>query len=209
MSLKPPDDFSGHLLDFYINQFVSQSGLSSRFQSTRFESDFIEVTNSDIIKGAELLKEAGLNPEKKPVIIHPGSGAINKSWHFENFLAVAKELISESYEVLFLLGPAELEKFSVNNINKITNLAKCLKELSFTDVLRLLSRAEVFIGNDSGITHLAAMLGVRTIAVFGPTNPDVYKPIGSNVQVLVNNTEAFATEPSPGSQQELLAAIQT
>jgi ADP-heptose:LPS heptosyltransferase len=166
------------------------------------------VTNSDVIKGAELLKEAGLNPEKKPVIIHPGSGASNKCWHFENFLAVARELISEGNEVLFLLGPAELEKFSVNNIDKITNVAKCLKELSFTDVLRLLSRAEVFIGNDSGITHLAAMLGIRTIAVFGPTNPDVYKPIGSNVRVLVYNTAAFATEPSPGSQQELLAAMQ-
>lgn len=208
MSLKPPDDFSGHLIDFYIRQFISQSGLSSRFQNTRFESDFIKVTNSDVIKGAELLKEAGLNPENKPVVIHPGSGALNKCWHFENFLTVAKELISEGNEVLFLLGPAELEKFSVNNINKITNVAKCLKELSFTDVLRLLSRAELFIGNDSGITHLAAMLGVRTIAVFGPTNPDVYKPIGSNVQVLVNNTAAFATEPSPGLQQELLSVIQ-
>ena len=208
LSLKPPDDFSGHLVDFYIRQFVSQSGLSNQVQNTRYESDLIKVTNSDILKGVELLKETGFNPDKKPVVIHPGSGALNKSWYVENFLAVAKELISGGNEVLFLLGPAELEKFSDIMIKKITSVAKCLKDLSFPNVLRLLSCTKVFIGNDSGITHLAAMLGVRTIAIFGPTNPNVYKPIGSNVKVLANNNAAFATEPSPVLQQELLAALQ-
>jgi ADP-heptose:LPS heptosyltransferase len=208
LSLKPPDDFSGHLIDFYIRQFVNQSGLSNQFQKFRFESDLIKVTDADVLKGEELLKEIGLNRERKPVIIHPGSGALNKCWHIENFLAVARELISRGNKVLFLLGPAELEKFNGTTINKIKGVSQCLRDLSFSEVLRLLSCAEAFIGNDSGITHLAAMLGVRTIAVFGPTNPNVYKPIGSDVKVLANNTAAFARKPSPGLQQELLAALQ-
>ena len=208
LSLKPPDDFSGHLVDFYIRQFVCQSGLSNQVQNTQFESDLIKVTDSDVLKGTELLKEAGLNPDNKPVVIHPGSGASNKCWHFENFLAVAQELISGGNEVLFLLGPAELEKFSDITIDKITSVAKSLKDLSFTDVLRLLSCTKLFIGNDSGITHLAAMLGVMTIAVFGPTNPNVYKPIGPNVKILANNTKSFSKKPSPGLQQKLLTALQ-
>lgn len=208
LPLKPPDDFSGHLIDFYIEQFVTQSGLSRQAKNTQFDSDFIKVTSADVLKGVELLKETGLSPDEKPIVIHPGSGALNKSWHIENFLAVAQELISRDEEVLFLLGPAELEKFSASTIDKIKSTAKCLKDLSFTHVLRLLSCTKVFIGNDSGITHLAAMLGVRTIAVFGPTNPDVYRPIGTNVKILANNTKAFAKRPSPGLQQELLAALQ-
>ena len=121
---------------------------------------------------------------------------------------MARELISEGNVVLFLLGPAEQEKFNSTVVNKIEGVARCLKDLSFSEVLRLLSCTKVFIGNDSGITHLAAMLGIRTIAVFGPTNPDVYGPIGSNVKILAKNTASFARKPSPDLQQELLAAIQ-
>lgn len=208
LSLKPPEDFSGHLIDYYIQQFVNQSGLSEKNPILPFESDLIKVTDTDILKGVELLKETGLNPDKKPIVIHPGSGALKKCWHLENFLAVALELISRGNEVLFLLGPAEQEKFSDTTINKITSVAKCLKDLSFQHVLRLLSCTKEFIGNDSGITHLAAMLGIRTIAVFGPTNPNVYRPIGSNVKVLVNNSKTFAKKPSLELQKELLSILQ-
>ena len=208
LPLKPPDDFSGHLIDFYIEQFVGQSGLSKQAQDYKSEGDFIKITSADILKGEELLKEIGLGSDEKPIVINPGSGASNKSWHIENFLAVARELISGGNVVLFLLGPAEQEKFNSTVVNKIEGVARCLKDLSFSEVLRLLSCTKVFIGNDSGITHLAAMLGIRTIAVFGPTNPDVYGPIGSNVKILAKNTASFARKPSPGLQQELLAAIQ-
>jgi len=192
LPLKPPDDFSEHLIDFYIQQFVGQSGLSIQTQSIQPGEHFIEATHADVEKGTEYLKEIGVDPQKELVVIHPGSGASSKCWHVGNFLAVAQELFSKGNEVLFLLGPAELEKFSDTTIKKIKTVAPCLKDLSFSQVLRLLSCTKVFIGNDSGITHLAAMLGVRTIAVFGPTNPNVYRPIGSNVKVLANNTKAFA-----------------
>jgi len=76
-----------------------------------------------------------------------------------------------------------------------------------TQVLGLLSCADGFIGNDSGITHLAAGLGVRTLAVFGPTNPTVYKPIGPDVKVFATAAAAFADKPSASLQQELLAAL--
>jgi ADP-heptose:LPS heptosyltransferase len=71
-------------------------------------------------------------------------------------------------------------------------------------VLGLLSCSNGFIGNDSGITHLAAALGIRTLAVFGPTNPAVYIPIGPAVKVFANNTAAFAKKPSASLQRELL-----
>jgi ADP-heptose:LPS heptosyltransferase len=50
-----------------------------------------------------------------------------------------------------------------------------------------LKNCSAYLGNDSGITHLAAMLGVPTLALFGPSNPNVWRPVGTHVQVLYNS----------------------
>ena len=92
-------------------------------------------------------------------------------------------------------------------IKDINRIAKCLVDLSLTEVLGLLSCTDIFIGNDSGITHLAAGLGLRTVAVFGPTNPFLYRPIGKTVNVIVSEDPNFAKEPSPILQQELFGIL--
>ena len=207
LSLKPPKGFSGHLTDFYIQHFISQSGLSLQPRQVRHDDCLIKTTEVDIAQGKELLKEIGLVSGKKLVVIQPGSGGTSKCWHIENFLAVAKELGSEGIDVIFLLGPAELDRFSDATIKNISSVARCLTNLSLAQVLEILSCANGFIGNDSGITHLAAALGVRTLAVFGPTNSVVYKPIGSAVTVFAKKTAAFATKPSASLQRELLDVL--
>ena len=207
LPLKPPEDYSEHLIDFYIKQFIAQSGLPIEVKHVQPESRLIQATKADINKGAEFLAEIGHDTGEKLVVIQPGSGALNKCWHIDNFLNVANKLLSQGTKVIFLLGPAELEKFDAVKIRKLKSAANCLKELPISQVLRLLCCTDVFIGNDSGITHLAAMLGVRTIALFGPTRPDVYKPLGTDVTVLVDNSPIFANEPSPELQQQLLDVL--
>jgi ADP-heptose:LPS heptosyltransferase len=205
--MKPPKDFSEHLTDFYIRQFVDQSGSSLQPRQVQPSDCLINTAKADIKRGKELLREIGLDAHEKLVVIQPGSGGPDKCWHLDNYLAVAKELNSKDIEVIFLLGPAELDRFSDAAIKKINNVARCLKDLSLMEVLRLLSCADGFIGNDSGITHLAAGLGVRTLAVFGPTNPAVYKPIGPSVKVFVESTKAFAKKGSAKSQKKLLEVL--
>lgn len=207
LSLKPPKGFSGHLTDFYIQHFISQSGLSLQPRQVRHDDCLIQTTEVDIAQGKELLKEIGLVAGSKLVVIQPGSGGKSKCWHIDNFLAVAKELGAEGIDVIFLLGPAELDRFSDATIKNISSVARCLTNLSLAQVLEILSCANGFIGNDSGITHLAAALGVRTLAVFGPTNSVVYRPIGSAVTVFAKKTAAFATKPSAGLQRELLDVL--
>lgn len=207
LSLNPPKGFSGHLTDFYIQHFISQSGLSLQPRQAQPGDYLIKATEVDIVQGKELLKETGLEAGKKLVIIQPGSGGPSKCWHMDNFLAVAKKLGSKDIEVIFLLGPAELDRISNATIKSISSVARYLRDLSLAQVLGLLSCADAFIGNDSGITHLAAALGVRTLAVFGPTNPAVYKPTGPAVTVFANNTPAFAKKPLVSLQRELLDAL--
>jgi ADP-heptose:LPS heptosyltransferase len=153
------------------------------------------------------LREIDVDLSRKLVVFQPGSGGLHKCWHLDNFLAIAKELVSEGDEVVFLLGPAELSRFREARIKKITSAAKCLTDLSLTEVVGLLSCADKFLGNDSGITHLAAALGIETIAVFGPTNPVVYKPIGPAVTVLKSAAASFTRKPLLRLQRKALQVL--
>ena len=204
LSMKPPEDFSGHLTDYYARQLIDQSGLFLKPLQIQPDDCLIKTTEADTNRGRELLKEINVDSSEKLVIIQPGSGGLHKCWHLDNFLAVAKELRSKGVEVVFLLGPAELERFGDATINKISNAARCLTDLSLTAICGLLSCADTFLGNDSGITHLAAALGVKTIAVFGPTNPAVYRPIGPAVTVFSVDTAAFSEKSSVSLQRKLL-----
>ena len=207
LPLKPPDDFSEHLSSFYINKFIEQSGLNLEFSYDITADNLLKTTQTDIVKGKQFLKESGINPNRKICVIQPGSGAINKCWHIDNYIAIAQELNTKDFEVIFFLGPVELEKFNQTKIKYLQSSANCFTDLSFSEVLELLCCAEIFIGNDSGITHLAASMGVKTYAVFGPTNHEIYKPLGSKVKIFKDDSSNFSKKSSIKKQQKLLTQL--
>ncbi len=207
LSTKPKKDLSGHITEYYIQQFIDQSGLSLQYPQLQLDNTLIKSTKEDKKRAKELLKETGIEHNKKVIVIQPGSGGTKKCWHLGNFLAVAKKLRSRNIEAIFLLGPAELERFGKTTMNDINNVAQSLTDLSLTDVLGLLSCVDGFIGNDSGITHLAAGLGTTTLAIFGPTNPNIYRPIGPAVTVFTNDSATFAEKISTTLQQQLLKTL--
>ncbi|HUS08591.1 MAG TPA: glycosyltransferase family 9 protein [Bryobacteraceae bacterium] len=104
------------------------------------------------------------------VAVHPFSGSPGKNWPLENFRALARSL---PWPVCFTAGPDEPLEGAVR-FNNLYELACWLAE------------ARLYIGNDSGITHLAAAVGTPVLAIFGPTDPLIWAPRGSNVQVLRN-----------------------
>lgn len=208
LSLKPPKDSNEHVIDFHIRQLVSQSGLSIPSWSVPTDSRFIFATQADVRIGRKLLTEARVEGGRKLVAMHPGSGGPRKCWCIENFLAIAAELASEDVEVVFLLGPVESDRFGDTDVrHQINRVGRCLSGLSLAEVLAVLSCVDGFIGNDSGITHLAAAMGVKTIAVFGPTKPSVYRPVGPDVTVFSSSSSTFARRPSARLQRKLLAAL--
>ncbi|MEJ2701028.1 MAG: glycosyltransferase family 9 protein [Sedimentisphaerales bacterium] len=208
LSMKPPKDYCQHLVDFYIEQFVSQSGLSVPARPVLRGEPLIRATEADLDAGKELLREVGFDLGGRLVVIQPGSGGASKCWCLDNFLAIAEALASEGVEVLFLLGPAEVDRLREATIESaIGSVARVLKDLSLAQVLAVLSYADGFVGNDSGITHLAAALGITTVAVFGPTNPAVYKPIGPAVTVFSSSSAAFAEKPSTCLQRKLMQVL--
>ncbi|MFO7974741.1 MAG: glycosyltransferase family 9 protein [Candidatus Hydrogenedentota bacterium] len=111
------------------------------------------------------------------IVLHPGSGSKNKNWPLSCFENLAKTLRTRGRRVQWCLGPAE-EPFL------LSEGIEALSEASLTALARHLASAHAYVGNDSGITHLAAACGTKTIAIFGPTDPAIWAPRGPNVRIV-------------------------
>ncbi len=111
------------------------------------------------------------------VMIHPGSGSAQKNWPFDSFCQLAALLKDDGRSVVWLGGPAEIQL-------PIPGGATSILDLDLIELALRLSAALLYIGNDSGVTHLAAAVGCPTIALFGPTDPFVWGPSGPNVRII-------------------------
>jgi ADP-heptose:LPS heptosyltransferase len=108
--------------------------------------------------------------------VHPGSGSPAKNWPFERFVEAARRL-SPGRPWLLALGPAE------DDVPTLAG-ARLARRLPLRALGAALARAGLFLGNDSGISHLAAACGTRTLALFGPTDPAQWAPVGRAVRTL-------------------------
>ena len=104
------------------------------------------------------------------VVIHPFSGSARKNWPLENFGRLAQRLGMAS-RVYWCYGPHDPQEDEAVRIENLYELGCWI------------SKASLFVGNDSGITHLAAAVGAPVLALFGPTNPAVWAPRGPDVKI--------------------------
>ena len=95
------------------------------------------------------------SPAFGDIVVHAGSGSPKKNWaHFEELM------------------------------NRVEGCVCLPTDLALRDLSHYLRQCRAFIGNDSGITHLAAYLGCPTVALFGPTDPRVWGPIGRRSRII-------------------------
>jgi len=119
---------------------------------------------------------------KRVLVLAPGSGAREKNWPIDFYKAVGEWWKKGTKgEVVIVLGPVEEAR---GERGELWDHAVVVRGLNLAQVAALLLRCDVYLGNDSGITHMAAALGVETIALFGPSDPVQWAPRGSNVRVV-------------------------
>lgn len=111
------------------------------------------------------------------ILIHPGSGGQKKNWPIDRFHHLADALRAIGRDTVWIRGPAEETVSTPPNATHLPNI-------ELTSLADELSRSRLYIGNDSGITHLAAVVGCDVVAIFGPTNPRVWAPRGAHVRVV-------------------------
>ena len=201
-------EFTGHIGKFYIREFINANTLWAAPPEFSTNDVLVQPRQADICCGQSLLQSQGIDPAGRVVIIHPGSGSREKCWHLDNFCGLAETLTRKDMQVLFLLGPAELERFDDEAMQKIEGAGKCVSGVGLTEVMQIIVCADLYIGNDNGITHLAAGLGAQTLAIFSPTDPVLYKPIGPNVTLFTAQPDSFAKPSAKSVRQVVEAACQ-
>jgi ADP-heptose:LPS heptosyltransferase len=147
----------------------------------------------------------GLRVDKPLAVLHAGASKIYKKWPVEHFVTLAASIRARGFQ-LALIGAGELDTHA--NIHIIQALADranaqvgmqgkldtpesavCVdlcNKLSLAELAMLLSRTDLMIGNDSGPSHLASALGVRGAVIFGPTDVDIWRPLGAQTEVIDN-----------------------
>lgn len=169
------------------------------------------ISGQDLDRGRKLAMGGSTcrasGSESRPVVIHPGAGDQNKVWPKENFIFIIRELISRERTVVLVGGKIETPtcasiEQAIKNSNALRNLSG---RLNIGELCGAISAAEVFIGHDSGPSHIAGALGVKSCVLFGPSNPAIWAPRGSNVKVLHFKTGQFKT---PDSVSAVLATVE-
>jgi heptosyltransferase-3 len=146
-------------------------------------------------KGREWLIARGWNGSEPLAVLHPGAGSTSKRWPLPRFITLARHLALEENKLLIIEGPAE--PGLAGEISKELQPAQSIPaaSISLSLLAAILTMCMRFIGNDSGIAHLAAALDLPCVVLFGPTLPQHWAPRGPHVAVLRNtrNCEGCAS----------------
>lgn len=119
------------------------------------------------------------------VALHPGSGSDKKNWPLENWMEVYRHLLANTRvgHVLIVGGESDTRQLATLK-NHPSPRSTVLGTLSLPTLGAVLSECRLFLGHDSGISHLAAAAGAPALLLFGPTDPDVWAPANRDVHVL-------------------------
>ncbi|HMS85658.1 MAG TPA: glycosyltransferase family 9 protein [Nitrospira sp.] len=144
---------------------------------------FIHVPPSAVEEGIACLERIGIPKGRPFVLVHPGSGSVHKCLDPETMAVIIQRLDQKGLVPVVIEGPADQNV--LEHVLKVSNRrVPILRNLDLTTLAGALVQARFFLGHDSGVTHLAALFGVRTVAVFGPTDPDQWAPLGDHVTVV-------------------------
>jgi heptosyltransferase III len=175
-SFPGPNENGAHVTDFIGRQINSLGWMTA----ARFGS--LTPNPQELIAVRTLLQDCGIS--SPPVLIHPGSGGKRKVWPLKNWHDLIHWIKTElSLPVLLSVGPADayLEDFALTMLRAGI---PSIKDLPLSRLAALLSQCGIFVGSDSGVSHLAGAVGVGTIVVFGPTDLCVWGPRGDRVRVV-------------------------
>jgi ADP-heptose:LPS heptosyltransferase len=120
------------------------------------------------------------------IAIHPGSGSSRKNWPIENWLAITSRLLDAESRYRFILIGGEADEAQLAAFESAWRGAPLLvaRALLLPQLAAVIERCQLFLGHDSGISHLAAAVGAPTLLLFGPTDPAVWAPANSRVAVI-------------------------
>jgi ADP-heptose:LPS heptosyltransferase len=161
-------------------------------------------------------RAAALLPTGQPVIgLGPTANWPPKVWSAERFAALfhalEREPLQGAFAVVFA-GPGEAERAMAELLlTALPGAIDLVGRLSLPEVAACLARCALFVGNDSGLMHLAAAAGAPTLGLFGPTPAEVYAPAGVSAAAVVSTStlmQDLSVEAALASATRLVAQVE-
>lgn len=133
--------------------------------------------------------------ERPTVALHPGSGSPSKNWSFESWVDVIRGIAKSKADVHFLItaGEAELERIHQFHdlLSPLDISWEPVSARSLPELASIYRNVDLYLGHDSGISHLAASAGCRGILLFGPTKPEIWAPETDRFEVIASPSQSL------------------
>lgn len=157
--------------------------LQGEFPVGALPSIHLRLPDQVLRAGIDALHTAGIEQGAPLIACHPGSGSRHKCVGADTWGALLRGCRARQFTPVVVLGPADDQAGEALQAQDISEVP-ILRPPSIALLAAILAQAQGYIGHDSGVTHLAALLGVPTVAMFGPTDEQRWAPLGVQVTVV-------------------------
>ena len=157
-------------------------GVLAKLGSTDIPPTRLWLTAELEAKANTLLKDL---PGKRWLALGPGANWEPKIWPAQRFQALANALHDRFDAVILIGGPGDVERCTQVTQGLVLPSVNLACKTDLLEAGAVLARAQLFVGNDSGLGHIAAAVGTATLTLFGPGQPERYQPWGEQARRLV------------------------
>jgi heptosyltransferase-2 len=189
-----------------------------RADDVEVKDDFLEIWTrpEEEESMARILADQGVDPSSRMAVIHPFSAVPQRGWPLENFAELVSRIKRETaYIPVVVGGPHDADMFREMKHLFRDEIVDLVGKYSLRETIALLKRSALFVGNDSGIMHLAAAAGTPLVALFGPQSPVKFGPWSKKAKVIYKGLKCspcrqkFFSEctPSPRQRPACMEAI--
>ncbi|MRR53235.1 MAG: lipopolysaccharide heptosyltransferase II [Deltaproteobacteria bacterium] len=188
-----------------------------RADGVTVSDDYLEFwsTPEEDAAAGKLLADAGISAAKEIVALHPFASNPHRGWPFEDFASLAALLRAQGFVTLVLGAPSDRNAFECVRDLFGQETVDLVGRCNLRVTMALLKRCALFVGNDSGIMHLAAAANIPMVALFGPQSPVKFGPWSSQARAVYRDfpcspcKQKFFTEcePSPRMRPACVEAI--
>lgn len=180
----PQSEEGTHIIDYQLSQ-LSRLGYKAPDKNPK-----LFPSENDLRLATDLFTQRHLGNRSLKVAMHIGSGSRKKVWSASYFAKLSEQLIKNGcVKIILPIGPADEEVVQDYFSLIVSDTIFPLTNLPLNELAAVLQQCDLYVGNDSGITHLATAVGTPIVALFGPTDPKVWGPRGDKVFMLYKGSE--------------------
>jgi ADP-heptose:LPS heptosyltransferase len=163
---------------------------------------YVNANAADLVR--QKLAEQGISPGAPYAVLRPGASQANKRWPVQRFAGIARWL-QEAHGIATVVNLGPGEEQIRDDVKKHFASAVIMSDLDLRGLIALLAGSCLFLGNDTGPTHIAAALGKKCVVIFGASDSKVWSPWKAEYRLVEN---AFPCSQCPRGRCESLAGSQ-